>query len=105
MSTDILWSLVFGAIVVETIVNIIRNIEVQPNGFRSNWRYWTALGVSIALGLVVSLNYEIDVFTLVGLEGRVPFIGGVLTGLIISRGSNIVNDVVDRLNSWRPSAE
>lgn len=101
MVIEVLWSLVFGAIVVETIVNIIRNIE-EGN---SSWKYWTALGVSIALGLVVSLNYEIDVFTLVGLEGRLPFIGAILTGLIISRGSNIVSDTVDRLNSWRPSKD
>lgn len=101
MVTEILWSLVFGAIIVETIVNIIRNLEER----NTCWKYWTALGVSIVTGLVVSLNYDIDVFKLVGLEGRVPMIGAILTGLIISRGSNIVSDVVDRLNSWRPSAE
>ena len=98
MSVNILWSLVFGAIIVETIVNIIKNLEEK----NTNWKYWTALGASIVIGLVVSINYDIDVFTLVGLEGKVPIIGAILTGLIISRGSNIVSDVVDRLNSWRP---
>ncbi len=99
MTTELLWSLVFAAIVVETIVNIIDNLD-EGN---TTWKYWTALGVSLAFGLVVSLNYDIDVFKLVGLEGRVPFVGAILTGLIISRGSNIVSDIVDRLNSWRSS--
>jgi hypothetical protein len=98
---NVLWSLVFGAIIVETIVNIIRNLKED----NKSWKYWVALGASIVTGLVVSINYEIDVFTLVGLEGKVPIIGAILTGLIISRGSNIVSDTVDRLNSWRPSAE
>lgn len=99
MDTSILWSLFFGAVVVETVVNIIRNIKDK----NTNWKYWTALGVSMVLGLIVSLNYDIDIFKLAGLEGRVPFVGSILTGLIISRGSNIVNDVFDRLNSWRSS--
>lgn len=99
MITEVLWSLVFGAIVVEAIVNIVNNLEER----NTCWKYWTALGVSIGLGLVISLNYSIDVFKLAGLEGTVPFIGAILTGLIISRGSNIVSDIVDRLNSWRAS--
>jgi hypothetical protein len=98
---NILWSLVFGAIVVETIVNIIRNLKEN----NTTWKYWAALGVSLGLGLLVSINYDIDVFKLVGLEGKVPLIGAILTGLIISRGSNIVSDTVDRLNSWRPNKE
>jgi hypothetical protein len=101
MDTSILWSLFFGAVVVETIVNIVRNIEATRNGSPAGWQYWASLGVGLAVGLIVAINYNIDVFTLVGLEGKVPIIGAILTGLIISRGSNIVNDVVDRLNSWR----
>ncbi len=101
MTSEILWSLVFGAIVVETIVNIIDNIKEDD----TSWKYWAALVASIVFGLVVSLNYDIDVFKLVGLEGRLPFVGAVLTGLIISRGSNVVSDIVDRLNSWRASTE
>lgn len=101
MTFDILWSLVFAAIVVETVVNIIKNLE---EGNKS-WKYWAGRASSIVLGLVVAINYKIDVFVLVGLEGQVPIIGQILTGLIISRGSNVVHDVVDLLNSWRPSAE
>lgn len=97
MISEALWSLVFAAIVVETIVNIIRNLDEGS----VSWKYWTALGVSICLSLVVSINYDIDLFKLVGLEGRVPVIGMILTGLIVSRGSNIVSDLVDRLNAWR----
>lgn len=98
MTVDILWSLVFGAIVVETVINIIKNLEEK----NKSWKYWSARAGSIILGLVVAINYKIDVFTLVGLEGQVPIIGQILTGLIISRGSNVAHDVVDLLNSWRP---
>ncbi len=103
MNADVLWSLFFGAVVVETLVNIIRNLKVTADPLEEGpgWVYWTALGVGIFLGLVIALNYNIDVFQLAGMEGQVPYVGAVLTGLIMSRGANIVNDLIDRLNSWR----
>lgn len=99
MEIQILWSLAYGAIVVEAIVNIIRNIEER----NTSWKYWAALAIGLVIGLIVAINYDIDVFSLVGLEGRVPIIGAILTGLIISRGANIVSDIIGRLNAWKPS--
>lgn len=103
MVASVLWTVIFSAIVVETIVNIIRNVgdvvnseEDGPGKF-----YWIALGTSLVGGLIVSINYDVDLFKLAGMEGKVPVIGAILTGLIVSRGSNVVSDVVDRLNSWR----
>jgi hypothetical protein len=107
MDANVLWTVGFSAIVVETIVNIIRNINAvrTDNGEAPTWKYWTALGVSIFLGVLVSVVYDVDLFSAVGMEARVPFVGAVLTGLVLSRGSNIVSDVVDRLNSWRSLSE
>lgn len=82
--------ILYGAFVVEAIVNIVRSIEEK----QKNWRYWTSLGLGLGLGVVVSLNYDLDFFTVLGLEGKVPIIGAVMTGLIVGRGSNFVSDLV-----------
>ncbi len=84
---------VFGAVIVESIVNIVRNIEAK----NTDWRYWAALGLGLVLGIFVSVNWDIDLFKIAGLEARLPFAGAVLTGLIMSRGANFVNDFWDRL--------
>jgi hypothetical protein len=98
METDILWSLAYGAVAIEAIVNIVRNIQEKE----TCWKYWLALGISLVLGLLVAYTYDIDLFKLVGLEARLPLVGGILTGLIMSRGANIVSDIVGRLNAWKP---
>jgi hypothetical protein len=100
METETLWAIAYGAVVVESIVNIVRNIEEK----NKCWKYWGALALSLVLGVLVAYTFDIDLFKVVGLEARIPFVGGVLTGLIMSRGSNIVNDVLERLNAWKPKA-
>jgi 4-hydroxybenzoate polyprenyltransferase len=90
----------YGAIVVESVVNIIRNIERKNR----DWRYWAALGLSIFIAVSMAIFYDIDLLKIAGLEGRwewVAYFGAVLTGLIMSRGANVVNDIIDRLNAWR----
>lgn len=62
--------------------------------------------VSAVLGILLCLAYGIDAMgPILGQIGVVPslptlyttIVGEVLTGLIISRGSNVFNDVVERI--------
>lgn len=94
------WALGLGSVVVEAIVNIVKNIEAK----NSNWRYWASLGLGLVLGPVIAIAYDIDLFSVAGLEGRwdwVVYLGAFLTGIIMGRGGNVVQDIIDRLNSWR----
>ena len=55
--------------------------------------------VSLAFGVVLAFVYQLDVVSLVagGLVPIYPFVGYVVTGVIIGRGSNYVNDLVGSL--------
>lgn len=99
-------SVFYGALLVEAIVNIVRNVQAVINKYEENppVSYWIALVLGLIAGVIVSWNYDIDLFKLVGMEGRVPVIGSLLTGLIVSRGSNVVSDVIGRINSWKRTA-
>ena len=48
------------------------------------------------IGVVLCIAYTVDILALVGLFSGWPFIGCVLTGLLIGRGANFVNDFVER---------
>ena|ERR1044071_12853 len=54
--------------------------------------------VAAVLGIVLCLAYGADLLALLGYPASVPLVGSVLTGLLISRGSNVFNDLVSRLN-------
>lgn len=88
-------SLVVLSMLIEAIVNLVKNIKEQE----TNWKYWASLVVGLVVGVAVTVNWDIDVFRMLGLPvGRVPFLGSVLTGILLSRGSNFVSDLIGRIN-------
>ena len=97
---NVLWSVVVVSLAVESLVNIVTNIQEK----NTSWKYWLALALGLIAGAGLSWNYNVDLFTLVGLQGNIPLIGTIVTGLIASRGSNIVADLIDRINSWKKLA-
>jgi hypothetical protein len=52
--------------------------------------------VAAAVGILVALAFEADLFALLGLEAVWPFAGNVATGLAIGRGSNYLYEFVGR---------
>lgn len=83
--------IVIAAILVESVINIIKNIQ---EGEKS-WKYWTSLVLSLVVAVVVSVNYGLDLFKMAGFpDGQWSFVGPIFTGLVISRGSNVIADLL-----------
>ena len=49
---------------------------------------------SIALGIFTAVNFGLDSFGYLALHSRTPFAGNVLTGILLSRGSNYIFDFI-----------
>lgn len=56
------------------------------------------------LGILLCLAYGADLLALLGYQAAIPFVGNTLTGLLISRGANVFNDLVSRLGVIRAPA-
>lgn len=54
---------------------------------------------SLLLSMIICVLAQINIFTIVGIELIVPTIGYLLTGIIVSRGANFVNDLFSKLNN------
>lgn len=77
------------AILVEAIINMTLGEVPTPK--------WVKLVASIALGIGVCIVYKVGLIGLIGIEGGIPVVDWVFTGIIISRGSNFLNDLLTRI--------
>ena len=86
--------IIIMAILVEGIITYINEF------FVNNLTPWQ-LVLSLILGIFVSLVYKLDLLKCLHVESEVPYVGSVLTGILISRGSNYLYDLVSKLDSLK----
>lgn len=54
---------------------------------------------ALIIGLLLALGTGLDLMTMIGVPMKVPYIGMILTGLLISRGANFVHDTMSSINN------
>lgn len=52
---------------------------------------------ALIVALVLCVGVKLDILVLLGINAAIPFLGVILTGVLISRGSNFVHDLLVRL--------
>lgn len=52
---------------------------------------------SLLLSMIICVLARINIFEIVGINLIVPVIGSLMTGIIVSRGANFVNDLFKKL--------
>jgi len=56
---------------------------------------------ALAVAVLIAFGAKIDLFILVGVPLSIPYLGYVLTGVLISRGSGFVHDLLTNLKSLK----
>jgi uncharacterized membrane protein len=82
--------LILAALLVEAIVEYVKLIFVNR---QINWKQVTA----IVLGIAVAVLASFDLFAIMKINFVVPYVGSILTGILLSRGSNFLADLFKRL--------
>lgn len=54
---------------------------------------------SIILGIVIAIAYKLDLPEYLDLKSSVPYVGNFLTGILISRGSNYLYDILTSITN------
>lgn len=91
------FGIIFLSIIIEGIITYIREFFV-------NGRFQWQMLISIIVGILVTAAYQVDIIALVGLQTPVPFLGSVLTGILISRGSNYIFDLINTISTLQGKA-
>lgn len=82
--------MIMVAILIEGIVTYFNEFFVSSN---IPWQ----MIFSLILGMVISVSYELDLPNHLGLKSTIPYVGSILTGILISRGSNYLYDLINKL--------
>ena len=82
--------MIMVAILIEGIVTYFNEFFVSGN---IPWQ----MIFSLILGMVISVSYELDLPNHLGLKSTIPYVGSILTGILISRGSNYLYDLINKL--------
>ena len=78
------------AIIIEATITYINQF------FVSGELCWEML-LSIVLGILISIAYEIDIPKYLNLHSRIPYLSNILTGILISSGSNYIYDLMTKI--------
>lgn len=85
------------ALIVEAFVEYAKSIG--KGLAEGQWKTAVTQIVALAVAQVLCFATDLDIFKLVGLEFAWAWLGVVLTGIFISRGSNYAADFVKRLQN------
>lgn len=82
--------LIIVAILVEAIWENIKMVYQEDKLSKS------MIG-SLVISVLICVVANIDIFPVVGVSMSIPFIGSILTGIVVSRGANFVDDLFSKL--------
>lgn len=91
------YAIIFLSIVIEAVITYARALVVDR---KFQWQ----IAAAMALGVVCALAFGVDLFAVAGIPAAVPYVGQALTGVLLSRGSNYVFDLIGQLTTAKVSA-
>ena len=58
---------------------------------------------ALIVALLLSIGTSLDILSLLNIETSIPYLGIILTGVLISRGSNFIHDLLVKINNIKVS--
>lgn len=52
---------------------------------------------ALVVALILCIGVRLDILALLGINATIPFLGIILTGVLISRGSNFIHDLLVKI--------
>ena len=82
-----------------TFAVLIEGIITYTNQFLVQESFCWQMALSLVLGIIVAIAYKLDLPSYFNLKSDIPYVGCVLTGILLSRGSNYLFDILNKLIS------
>ena len=80
-----------------TICILVESMVTYINSFFVVGEPHYQMVLSLIFGIFIAVAYKIDLLKLADIESEMPYIGSILTGVLISRGSNYIYDLMSKI--------
>ena len=80
------------AILIESLITYINQFFIQED-------FCWQMALSLILGIIIAVAYKLDLPAYFNLKSEIPYIGRILTGILLSRGSNYVFDLIAKISN------
>lgn len=84
--------IIIFSILVEAVTNIVKGVYKKDEGIQ------LPVIISLVIAVACTSIFSIDMFSILGFVGIAPYAGYVLTGIIISRGSNMIHEIYNKIS-------
>lgn len=92
MDTKKAFSLISFSILIESTITYFNQFVVQGVFV---WQ----MCLSIVFGIFIAIAYELNLLKYFDISSKIPYVDLIITGILISRGSNYVYDLISKLGS------
>lgn len=86
----------FSEIIV--VCTLIEGIITYFNNFFVGGTFHYQMLLSLAIGITIAVCYKLDILKILNITSEIPYIGNILTGVLFSRGSNYIYDLISSLS-------
>lgn len=80
------------------VCSLIEGIITYINSFFVSGSSHYQMILSLLFGVFIAVAYKFDILKMINIKSSNPYIGSVLTGILFSRGSNYIHDVLSLMN-------
>ena len=79
------------AVLIESLITYINQFFVKES-------FCWEMVLSLILGIIIAVAYKLDLPEHFNLKSEIPYIGRILTGILLSRGSNYIFDLLGKIS-------
>lgn len=77
---------------------VLESIITYFKSFFLNSEFHFTFVLSIIFGVIIAICYDLDILAKTGIKSKISILGNILTGILLSRGSNFIYELVNNLN-------
>lgn len=77
---------------------LLEGIITYINNFFVSGEPHYQMMLSLVFGILIAVAYNIDILKFINIESNIPYVGSILTGILFSRGSNYVYDLMNKIS-------